>query len=54
MYYLLWGILFLVYAILPFGWQIIIFIVSCFVAPGGNLALILAMIVGVFLKRKMR
>ena len=54
MYYILWGVLFLIYAFLPLWLQIFILIVSFFAAPGGNFALILAMIVGVFLKKKMK
>lgn len=52
MYYLIYLIIFLVYCFLPLWLQIILFIISCIIAPGGNIVLIIAMIIGGFLKAR--
>lgn len=54
MYIILYGIIFLVYAILPFWLQMVLFIASWFIAPGGNLILVVAMIAGAVIKARMK
>ncbi|MDD5901130.1 MAG: hypothetical protein PUC73_09610 [Lachnospiraceae bacterium] len=53
MYFIVYLIIFLIFAALPFWLQLILFFVSLFVAPGiGNILVIAAMVVGLFIKRK--
>lgn len=54
MYFIIYAILFCVYALLPFWLQILLLIISCIIAPGGNSILVIAIIVGAFMKLKMK
>lgn len=52
MYFIVYGLIFLIFAALPFWLQLILFFVSLFVAPGiGNIVIIAAMVVGRFIKK---
>ncbi len=53
-FFLKYIFIFLFYCFLPFWLQIVLFIVSCTIAPGANFILIIAMIVGAVLKFKGR
>lgn len=50
MYLLKYIFIFLVFCFLPIWLQLILFVVSCIVAPGGNIVLLIAMVVGIVLK----
>jgi len=53
MYLIVYAIIFLVFAALPFWLQLILFFVSLFVAPGiGNIVIIAAMVVGRLMKKE--
>lgn len=51
-FFLKYLFIFLFYCFLPFWLQIVLFIISCAIAPGANFILIIAMIIGFVLKFK--
>lgn len=55
MYFIVYAIIFLIFAALPFWLQLVLFFVSLFVAPGiGNIVIIASMVVGGFIKKANR